>query len=102
MNGKKVNLWKGALIAASLGLFTFGAPQTASATTCTCSGTAIDGPFTVSCGTTVCGTDGHQYTCSSQDAFTGPGAACTCWGTCSGTGINGPYSNIACGSSICG
>jgi hypothetical protein len=33
--------------------------------TCSCSGTGRNGPVTVSCGETTCGTDGNTYLCNS-------------------------------------
>jgi hypothetical protein len=75
---------------------------------CTCSGTGIDGPVTVDCGETACGTDDNTYACSaggwsfgssgcpSVDAGA-PDAPCTC----SGTGASGPVT-VDCGGTACG
>jgi hypothetical protein len=83
---------------------------------CTCSGVGINGPVTVNCGESTCGTDNNYWTCASQDLWTGPGGSCTapppdlsggapdlsgptC--TCSGVGLNGPVT-VNCGESTCG
>jgi hypothetical protein len=77
---------------------------------CTCSGTGINGPVTVNCGQSTCGTDNNLWTCAAQDTWTGPGNSCNapppdlsggggC--TCSGVGLNGPVT-INCGQQTCG
>jgi len=67
---------------------------------CACSGTSLDGPVTVACGQTVCGTDSNTWTCSAANTWSGPGQACgPC--QCSGTSLDGPVT-VACGQTVCG
>ena len=72
------------------------AASTSSDASCTCSGTGINGPVTVSCGQTTIGTDGQTYVCNAPG---GPNNWSMC--TCSGTGINGPVT-VSCGQTTCG
>jgi len=79
------------------------------ASSCSCSGTGINGPVTVACGQTTCGTDSNTYECTPQ-GFTPFASGCSSTpadmanqncSSCSGVGINGPVT-ISCGQITCG
>src|SRR5262249_3962483 len=74
---------------------------------CTCTGSTVNGPATVTCGSSGVGTDFNTYQCTGQDTWAPTGGTCSastdlgtgC--TCSGTGLNGPVT-VQCGGSACG
>jgi hypothetical protein len=72
---------------------------------CTCSGTGMSGPVTVSCGQTTCGTDDNTYLCSASGwslQAEGCGSVAADAGcSCSGGGTNGQLT-VACGGTTCG
>jgi hypothetical protein len=75
---------------------------------CTCSGTGPEGPVTVSCGQSACGSNYITYACD-VSGWSWTGQACTtnrdagagpC--QCTGTGPGGVPVTVSCGQSACG
>src|SRR5580658_684871 len=98
-------------LAAMAFVATLGFAKGAQAQSCSCSGTGLNGPVTVSCGETTCGTDDNTYVCNSPGGDSGwayQSSGCSGGGdggsgscSCSGTGLNGPVT-VSCGQTTCG
>lgn len=68
---------------------------------CTCSAQSIDGPVTVNCGQTTCGSDGFIYDCSAS-GWSGTSSTCTSDCYCFGQDFNGNPVALNCGETTCG